>query len=180
MANASPHTEEAPAVPPASELVVEETLEYEIASTESDATGWLADLEAISDVLESPEPENAESFAGVAESDQPAPVLVDETIAEPEFDDFTEQGIDVEKNGSGLIEPSATAPSIEPNAADAERVYSQPSEAQEVFTATEIGDDPDDSAEEKSSPPWPEIIVVGLILIALIMSFAVVWVVATR
>jgi len=159
---------------------LKESIEPETIETESD--GWLADLEAVNEVLEEEESVEVEQSIDHEEAKDIAAVLEEESTLQPEFEDILVTEIAVERNGSGVVDVDLEKEELLSGTSLVEESSApvESSLAMDLDTGIEMEDLSDISTEDKRSTPWPEIIVVLLILIALILSFAVVWVVAAR
>jgi hypothetical protein len=160
--------------------VLKESIEPETIETESD--GWLADLEAVNEVLEEEESVEVEQSIDHEEAKDIAAVLEEESTLQPEFEDILDTEIAVERNGSGVVDVDLEKEELLSDTSLVEESSApvESSLAMDLDTGIEMEDLSDISTEDKRSTPWPEIIVILLILIALILSFAVVWVVAAR
>ena len=162
------------------DAVLKESIEPE--SIETEADGWLADLEAVNELLEEEESVEADKSIEHEAAEGAAEVLEEESTLQPEFEDILESEIAVEKNGSGVVDLDLEKEELvsDTSLIEESSISVEASPAMDLDTSFEMEDQSNNSTENKRSTPWPEIIVVVLILIALIMSFAVVWVVAAR
>jgi hypothetical protein len=148
---------------------------------ETEAAEWLADLEAVNEVLEEEESVEVDDKVDRVEAEETSAVLLeDESSFQPEFEDILDSEVVAKKNGSGIVDIDQEELVSETPFVEERPAALDTSLAVDLDTGFEMGEELDISTEEKSSTPWPEIIVVLLILIALILSFAVVWVVAAR
>lgn len=150
-------------------------------SVASEATEWLAGLEAVDEVMEEEESVEVDEWVDHEEDEETVAIpQEDESSFQPEFEDILDAEVAVEKNGSGIIEFEQEETISETAIIEEKPPAVDTTPAADLDNGFEMGEELDISADEKSSTPWPEIIVVLLILIALILSFAVVWVVAAR
>jgi hypothetical protein len=168
-------------------------------SAETEETDWLDDLEAVTDArqevdaLAIEEPEIKPVLVLETEHDLEAEPDIEaeqtlESELEPEVDSEIEPAIDeivstdfeIEKNGRGFIDidQDETVDDVMPD--EEVEVATETVIAMDIESEIERQDQLESESERKRSTPWPEIIVVLLILAALILSFAVVWIVAAR
>ncbi|MFN2188807.1 MAG: exodeoxyribonuclease VII large subunit [Candidatus Promineifilaceae bacterium] len=172
--------EKTTARPPLPKPTPIESQAFDIETDETEAVGWLADLEAINEVLEEDEPAQSLQVIEQEQVNHQTPHAPAQSHQQVGFEELTEDGIEIEKNGRGVEEIAAKEPVDEVSVDTVTPLPSVQESQPEPYIRLEPEVELDEDDGEKRSLPWPEIIVVALIVIALIMSVAVVWVVATR
>jgi hypothetical protein len=159
-------------------MAMDSTEEIELTPEVIAHLGTPADPEMVlREVFEEEEQEVGESIISDDEvhpetSQSEEPVEEPEEVIEPEMATL----IETEKNGSGLIATSQKETATISELAEEHDI----SMGNSLAVDLEMGDSSSSAAQAKSSTPWPEIVVIALIIAALFLSFAVVYIVAAR
>ncbi len=152
-------------------------------AAETEDTDWLDELEAVTEDVEAEDEPAIEE----PEIEQEIEPVIDQGIGPEieqeiwtEIEEAAETDFEVEKNGRGLIDIDQEESNGEVLPVVDNEVAMDTVVAMDIETEIERQDQLENESKSKNSTPWPEIIVVLLILTALILSFAVVWIVAAR
>ncbi|HET6444721.1 MAG TPA: hypothetical protein VFI27_09090 [candidate division Zixibacteria bacterium] len=159
-------------------MAMDSTEEIELTPEVIAHLGTPADPEMVlKEVFKEDEPELSESII-IDDEIHLETSEIEKPIEEPEevIDHEMANLIEAEKNGSGPIDTSQNETVVTSERAEAHDVTIGDSLALDL----EMDDSSGSADQAKSSTPWPEIVVIALIIAALFLSFAVVYIVAAR